>query len=212
MSLARFPAVFLVSGLLASGPAAPPALSSASPGLSERPSPEHEGVPEKFPGHTAVVGEEAPDFRLRDVEGRWRDLGEFLGRGYLVVFFGSASSANFRRSAPEMDRLAAKWERLEVQVVLVYTREAHPATLREAPRNFGERSALARRTRKDIGLGIPVLVDEWNDAVHRSYGAMPDAAFLLDPRGKILVRQARTGPASLEKELRRLLEVPGPPP
>jgi len=211
MSLARFPAILLISGLLAAGSAALPAFSGRPPGSSEQQSLGHEGVPEKFSGRPAV-GEEAPDFRLRDVEGRWRDLGEFLGRGYLVLFFGSASSANFRRSAPEMDRLASKWERLEVQVVLVYTREAHPATLREAPLNFGERAALARQARKDLGLGIPVLVDEWDDVVHRSYGAMPDAAFLLDSRGKILVRQARTGAASLEKELRRLLEVPDGPP
>jgi len=210
MNLSRFPAIFLVLGLLAAGPVAPAAFSGRPEGPPERQSLGHEGVPEKFP-ERPVVGEEAPDFRLRDVEGRWRDLGEFLGRGYLVLFFGSASSANFRRSAPEMGRLATEWERLEVKVILVYTREAHPATLREAPRNFGERAALARQVRKDLGLGIPVLVDEWDDAVHRSYGAMPDAAFLLDPRGKILMRQARAGAASLEKELRRLLEVPEPP-
>ncbi len=210
MSPARLPALFLISGLLAAGPAVPPGSSPGPAGLSEPPSTRHEGVPEKFPGRPSV-GEEAPGFRLRDVEGRWRDLGEFLGRGHVVLFFGSASSGNFRRSAPKMDRLAAEWERLEVRVVLVYTREAHPATLRGAPRDFRERCALARRTRKDLGLRIPVLVDDWDDAVHRSYGAMPDAAFLLDPRGKILVRQVRTGPASLAKELARLLEVPGPP-
>ncbi len=208
MSLSRLATAFLVSGLLA----AAPAILAASPAGSSRPvPPEHTGVPEKFPDHPAI-GEEAPDFSLRDVEGIRRDLGEFLGRGYLVLFFGSASSANFRRNAPEMERLAGEWARLEVNVVLVYTREAHPATLQNAPRDFSERSALARRTRNDLGLGIPVLVDEWDDAVHRSYGSMPDGAFLIDPRGTILMRQARTGPASLERELRRLLGIPEPPP
>jgi len=210
MNLSRFPAILLASGLLAAGPAAPFAFSDGPPRSSEQQSPGHEGVPEKFPERPAL-GEEAPGFRLRDAGGRWRELGEFLGRGYLILFFGSASSANFRRNAPEMGRLAKRWERLEVKVVFVYTREAHPATLREPPRSFGERAALARQAGKDLGPVIPILVDEWDDAVHKSYGAMPDAAFLLDPRGTILVRQVRTGAASLERELTRLLEVPEPP-
>ena len=88
------------------------------------------GVPEKFPEHPAV-GETAPDFALKDTDGKPLALGEYLGRGYLVLAFGSASSANFRKSAPELDRLARDWERMEVKVLLIYTREAHPATLRE---------------------------------------------------------------------------------
>ena len=167
-------------------------------------------MPKKFPEHPAV-GEEAPDFSLRNLEGRSTALGEFLGRGYVVLFFGSASSSSLKKSAPQMDRLAKAWERLEVKVLLVYTREAHPAALRnKAPRDYGERAALARQVREDLKLGIPILVDEWDDAVHEAYGAMPDAAFLLDPRGTIVLRQTQAGAAALEKELRRLLKIPNP--
>jgi len=210
MILSRLPAILIATGLLAAGPGAPFAFSGDSRTPSVEQSLGHEGVPEKFPEHP-TVGEEAPAFRLRDADGRWTDLGEFLGRGYLILFFGSASSGNFRRNAPEMARLAKRWERLEVKVVFVYTREAHPATLPEPPRSFSDRAALARQVRKDLGPGIPVLVDEWDDSVHRLYGAMPDAAFLLDSGGTILFRQARTGAGSLEKELTRLLQVPEPP-
>ena len=35
---------------------------------------QHEGVAEKFPEHPAV-GEDAPDFRLRDLSGRWIGMG-----------------------------------------------------------------------------------------------------------------------------------------
>jgi len=210
MILSRFTAILIATGLLAAGPGAPFAFSEDARRPSGKPAPGHEGVPEKFPEHP-TVGEEAPAFRLRDADGRWTDLGGFLGRGYLILFFGSASSGNFRRNAPEMARLAKRWERLEVKVVFVYTREAHPATLPEPPRSFSDRAALARQVRKDLGPGIPVLVDEWDDSVHRLYGAMPDAAFLLDSGGTILFRQAGTGAGSLEKELARLLEVPEPP-
>ena len=170
------------------------------------------GVPEKFPEHPAV-GETAPDFALQDTDGKPLALGEYLGRGYLVLAFGSASSANFRKSAPELDRLARNWERKEVKVLLIYTREAHPATLREkAPKSYRDRTQLARQIRKDLKINLKILVDGWDDEVHRSYGAMPDAAFLLDPKGVILVRQLQARAPALEHQLRLLLSVPEPAP
>jgi peroxiredoxin len=210
MSLSRLPGALLILAILSTGAGLPQAARD-EPGAPDSHGHDHAGVPEKFPEHPAV-GEQAPDFSLRDPEGRWTALGEFLGRGYAVLFFGSLSSSSFRRSAPEMEKLAKAWSRLEVKVVLVYTREAHPASLKtKAPRNYPERVALARQARKDLNLDIPVLVDEWDDGVHKAYGAMPEAAFLLSPRGIIVLRQAQAGPASLEKELMRLLKLQEPP-
>lgn len=40
---------------------------------------------------------------------------------------------------------------------------------------------------------------------------MPAAAFLLDSRGTIAVRQVRANPSVLEKALCRLLKLPEPP-
>ncbi len=211
MLFPRILAVFLLPGLLAA-PGAVPASSAGGPAPPGEHSHAHEGVPEKIPEHPAA-GDEAPEFSLRDLDGRWTGLGEFLGRGHVVIFFGSLSSSTFKKNAPLMDSLAKDWERLEVKVVLVYTREAHPAVLgKKAPEDYEGRVALARQARKDLKLGIPILVDEWDDKVHAAYGAMPDAAFLLGPRGTILVRQVQANALSLDKELRRLLKVPPPDP
>jgi peroxiredoxin len=171
----------------------------------------HDGVPEKFPEHPAV-GEPAPDFTLKDTDGVTLALGEYLGRGYLVLAFGSASSANFKNSAAEMDRLAHDWERMEVKVLVVYTREAHPAALRSpVPKNYPDRVALARDTRKGLKVGLRFLVDGWDDGVHKAYGAMPDGAFLLDRKGTIVARQVQAKASALDHELHRLLNVPDPP-
>ena len=172
----------------------------------------HDGVPEKFPKHPAA-GDTAPDFSLLDTEGKPLDLGEYLGRGYLILVFGSASSSNFRKSAPDLSRLALEWERMEVKVLVIYTREAHPAALRSpAPKTYRDRVALARQTRKDLKVSLRFLVDQWDDGVHKSYGAMPDGTFLLDPKGVIVTRQVQANVPSLDRELRRLLNVPGSPP
>jgi len=171
----------------------------------------HDGVPEKFPEHP-TVGDVAPDFSLIDTEGKPVDLGEYLGRGYLVLAFGSASSAHFRETAPELDNLAKDWERMEVRVLVVYTREAHPATLRGAPpKSYKDRALLARQTRKNLKVSLRFLVDGWDDAVHKAYGAMPDGAFLLDPKGVIVTRQVQARVVTLDHELHRVLKVIDPP-
>ncbi|MCI0568749.1 MAG: peroxiredoxin family protein [Acidobacteria bacterium] len=172
----------------------------------------HDGVPEKFPTHPAA-GDPAPEFSLKDTDGKPLALGEYLGRGYLILAFGSASSSNFRKSAPDLDRLSREWERMEVKVLVIYTREAHPAVLRStAPKSYRDRELLARQTRKDLKVNLRFLVDQWDDGVHKSYGAMPDGAFLLDPKGVIVSRQVQVRASSLDRELRRLLKVPDPAP
>jgi|GEM_PF-1317731 len=171
-----------------------------------------DGVPEKFPEHPAA-GDNAPEFSLKDTEGRALDLGEYLGRGYVIVVFGSSSSSNFKKFAPNLDRLAREWERMEVRVLVIYTREAHPAALRSpAPKNYRDRETLARQLRRDLKVNLRFLVDQWDDRVHKSYGAMPDGAFLLDPKGVVVVRQVQANATSLDRELRRLLKVPDPAP
>src|SRR5262245_50757225 len=181
-------------------------------GVEDSKSHSHDGVPESFPEHPAA-GDVAPDFSLKDTEGKPLALGEYLGRGYVILAFGSASSSNFRKSAPDLDRLAREWERMEVKVLVIYTREAHPAVLRSsAPKTYRDRALLARQTRKDLKVNLRFLVDQWDDGVHKSYGAMPDGAFLLDSKGVIIARQVQARAASLDHELRRLLKVPDPPP
>jgi hypothetical protein len=101
---------------------------------------------------------------------------------------------------------------MEVKVLAVYTREAHPAALHEpAPKSYQERVALARDLKKDLHLGLVLLVDDWTDPVHKAYGAMPDGAFLLDSKGNIVARQVQAKASALDHELRRLLKVPESP-
>ena len=71
MNLSRLLAALLISGLLAAGPGAPFALSGEARPSSNPRSLGHDGVPEKFPERPAI-GEEAPGFRLREADGRWR--------------------------------------------------------------------------------------------------------------------------------------------
>lgn len=168
----------------------------------------HRGVPERFRNHPAV-GETAPGFTLCDPGGGSWSLGEFLGRGHLILLFGSVSSDGFKKCAAEFDRLAEEWKRLEVRGLVIYTREAHPARLRkEAPKDYPDRVKLAGKTRRDLGIALPFLVDEWDDAAHKAYGGMPDSAFLLDLKGIIAARQVRCDAKGLDRVLRRRLGIP----
>ncbi len=97
---------------------------------------------------------------------------------------------------------------------MIYIREAHPTDgwrrpashiKLEDPKTFEARSKVAGKCAKDLGLTIPVLVDDMNDTVSKAYAADPDRLFLLAPAGTVAFRGDR-GPrgfdvAKLEKAL-----------
>ena len=75
----------------------------------------------------------------------------------------------------------------------------------EDPKTFEARSKVAGTCAKDLGLTIPMLVDDMNDTVSKAYAADPDRLFLLAPDGRVAFAGDR-GPrgfdvARLEKAL-----------
>jgi hypothetical protein len=66
---------------------------------------------------------------------------------------------------------------------------------------------------KDLGLGLPVLVDDMDDTVAKAYSAMPDRLFILKADGTIGYRGSR-GPRGFDVEemaaaLARILAAEG---
>ena len=70
----------------------------------------------------------------------------------------------------------------------MYTREAHPGENLTAHHGFDEKLAAARRLRDEIGITRPILVDDLEGTVHRSYGLMPNMSWVLDRGGTILYK------------------------
>lgn len=101
--------------------------------------------------------------------------------------------------------------------MLVYIREAH-ALDSELPMMFGliedptsqaERHALARLCNERLGLRLPTVVDQIDDAVGRAYQAWPERLYLVARDGEIRYRGGPGpfgfDPDGFEAAIRKLL-------
>jgi len=112
-------------------------------------------------------------------------------------------------------------------ILLVYIREAHPAspdqtaenagwkvidnTVFHQPKTYEERRKLAETACTFWDLTFPALVDTMEPSIGRMYQAWPNRLYLMDVDGKIVYRGVK-GPRGVnvhegELELRKLLGI-----
>ncbi|MGH7151066.1 MAG: deiodinase-like protein [Planctomycetota bacterium] len=101
--------------------------------------------------------------------------------------------------------------REEVEFFFVYIREAHAldslwpiagpdSPLVEEPATSEERHAIAGTCSASLALeAIPLLVDDMDGSVERSYEAWPDRLFLVDRQGRVAYRSG-PGPFGFEPD------------
>ncbi len=110
-----------------------------------------------------------------------------------------------------------------IHFIIVYVIEAHPvgssspyskgeewtgpASMDAAgcdifqPASYEERVTTARQMAAELGITVPVLIDEMDDAVWYTYGPAPNLAYLIDFQGKIYVKQGWFQPDEMEKAI-----------
>ena len=138
---------------------------------------------------TPVVGQAAPDFRLRGGDGTHYSLSEFLGeKNVLLVFFPLAFSPICSHQLPEVQEHLGRFEAADT-VVFGISVDSHWSN-----------GAFAR----SLGLSFPLLSD-WKREASTAYGVLvPDAgfsgraSFLVDKQGRVLWREISENRGSLE--------------
>ena len=177
-----------------------------------------------FPEAAPRVGDKAPAFSLRDVEGGEVVLSDLVGDKPIVVQLGSHSCPVYRYRRHSMDNL---WEDYadSVHFLIVYTREAHPvgspSPYREGewdpminkltgvrvrePEDFEARLRVAGESKLELGLPVQMLVDGMEDGVWRDYGRAASPAFVIDREGRIALSQVWLEPKAIRHTLDRLL-------
>lgn len=174
-------------------------------------------------------GKRAPDFALKDLQGKEVGLKQFKKKRPVVLVTGSYSCPVYRRQVPALNRLYGKYKDRAAFFVL-YTVEAHPVTdpspyrgkewlteqnvrdgiLLRQPASYPERVTLASRCQVDLGFAVPILVDEMSDSAWTRYGKAPNAAYLIDYEGKVRLRQGWFEPVRFEQDLLKLLQEEPP--
>ncbi|HEX5646237.1 MAG TPA: TlpA disulfide reductase family protein [Nitrospira sp.] len=156
---------------------------------AEQPPPVRYQVAER---HAVRVGDEAPNFRLRDLDGNLMSLSQFRGKVVLLNFWATWCGP-CRVEMPAMEQLYRSFPRREFQILAVST--------------DSQGVAVTRPFQQKIGLTFPILHDT-DMEVGVTYGARSlPMTLMVDRQG--VVRQkifgARDWDSPEARELIRML-------
>jgi peroxiredoxin len=151
-------------------------------------------------------GQRAPDFELRSLEGDLFHLSDYRGEKNVVLTFGSATCPMTAGSIGGIDELAKEF-RDEVEIVLIYVREAHPGDEIPAHQSMNDKLRAAEILKQEENLELPILIDDLKGSVHRKYGKMPNSSFLIDKSGRVAFRALWSEPHVLREAIEQLLDI-----
>lgn len=77
------------------------------------------------------------------------------------------------------------------------------------PDSYAARLAQATQMKQELGISIPVLVDEMDNAVWCTYGPAPNNAYLIDQDGYIVEKEGWYQPDSMEEAITSYLAGTG---
>jgi peroxiredoxin len=150
----------------------------------------------------AKVGAAAPDFEASDLNGNTIRLSDFRDRRHIVVMTGAVTSPMCAFEIPAFNQLQQEFAANGVSFFLLYTRESHPAENYPAHTSWEQKLACARDLKRLENVRIPMLVDSLDGKIHRSYGAWPNALFVVHKDGRLIFRSNMAN----RNELRQFLE------
>jgi len=141
--------------------------------------------------HAVRVGDEAPNFRLRDLDGNLTSLSQFRGKVILLNFWATWCGP-CRIEMPAMEQLYRSFPRREFQILAVST--------------DSQGVAVTRPFQRKIGLTFPILHDPAME-VGVTYGARSlPMTLLVDRQG--IVRQKSFGARDWDSpEARELIQM-----
>ncbi len=151
-------------------------------------------------------GDEAPTFELRSLSGDLVKLSDFKNSRNVVLTFGSATCPQTAASIGGLRALAREFPASEVEFLFIYVREAHPGAELPPHHSMEDKARAARLLRDQEHIEFPVLIDELGGEVHRKYGALANASFIVDTSGRIAYRSLASHSSSLGAALEELLE------
>jgi peroxiredoxin len=151
-------------------------------------------------------GDEAPGFELRSLAGDVVKLSDFKNSRNVVLTFGSATCPQTAASIGGLRSLAREFPASEVAFLFIYVREAHPGAELPPHHSIADKARAAMLLREQEHIDFPILIDELGGEVHRRYGALPNASFLIDKSGRVAYRSLASHGSSLGAALEELLE------
>ena len=93
-----------------------------------------------------------------------------------------------------------------VQFYYLYKQLAHPELDHYVdPFTLDERLMHVKQAEVQLGSRIPWIADGMTNELKHALGDMPNAEFIVDPDGRVVVRRAWSSPSALGRDLERLI-------
>ena len=167
------------------------AASPASTALEAQAEPAPSGRTQASERHAVRVGDEAPNFRLRDLDGNLTSLSQFRGKVVLLNFWATWCGP-CRVEMPAMEQLYRTYSRREFQILAVSTDP--------------QGAAVTRPFQQKTGLSFPILHDT-EMQIGLTYGARSlPMTLMVDRQG--VVRQKIFGARDWDSpEARELIQL-----
>ncbi len=126
------------------------------------------------------LGTVAPDFRLRDTEGRWVSLRDFKGASALVVIFMCNHCPYVKHIRSGLAQFARDYRSKGVAIVGINSNDAvnYPA---DSPAGMAEEVKAA-------GYSFPYLFDEMQDVAKAYHAACTPDIYLFDRDQRLVYR------------------------
>ena len=208
----KLPLLFVLAGLFA---------GSADAGLFPRKAGKDLA---HFDRESPAVGQLAPDFAIKNLDGKTVRLKDLVGKKPILLKLGSHTCPVYRFRRWNMAALYRKYGG-RVHFLLVYTIEAHPKGSKSPykdrewrtwwnvvggikvtqAKTFVDRFNQANISAATLKVAYPMAVDGMANKTWRSYGRAASPTFVIDRRGRIALKQPWVNPREISKVLDRLL-------
>ena len=155
-----------------------PAASGVTPGTAPTPGAGSSSVTSAAVAGPAEVGKPAPDFTLKDVDGRSVHLADYRGKTVVLEWFNPGCP--FVKASHTKGSLKGAAERHTAKGVVWL------AIVSSAPGKQGGDVASVKEGASRFGMAHPIVRDE-DCTVGRAYGATNTPhMFVVDPQGKLV--------------------------
>ena len=155
-----------------------------------------------------AAGGPALDQTIYDLDGNEVQLSTLWQGRPVVIEFGSVSCPVFDGRISPMEQMAKEYQG-RADFYVLYTREAHPGQNYPAHQSLTDKIGFARDLKRIEGIERTMLVDDVTGAMHRTYGAWPDSAYIIGRDGIIAFLARWNEPDKLRERLDILLEDDG---
>ena len=153
------------------------------------------------------VGDTAKDFTLKDIRGSEYTLSQLLAQKPVVLVFVSFAWGDFRQQVADTELLSKKYEQ-DIQFVIVYATKTHVGGFADTT-TYEEKVGAAIGFVEQYDINIPVLVEETDVSVWRTYGLRPNNAFLIGSDGIIVTEQNWYDVNKMEQAIIKHLSIHG---